>query len=249
MRRDNSLLIFAFSLLNGKIIVCNNKVYAGSNKLDLTKDTIYTHPATKQCNYSVNTSDFATVSQLADLEKKIAIGNAGLGTPVLGARIRLGGFDYVIVHITGSVVYAITETCPWATIFGNNTTYSGSTAAAQCVTWYNTYVPATLRNAGIFVNETVNGVTYPCFLPSYEQYNGGFSYFSDNDHRIAPLCIAAGYNGTYNGYWHWTSSVTSTGDVCGVGDAGDLSNYSGHSPSYTYGFRPCLAIARSAFAS
>ena len=37
------------SLKDGKILVCNSKVYAGKNKLDLTKDTIYTHPSTKQC--------------------------------------------------------------------------------------------------------------------------------------------------------------------------------------------------------
>lgn len=30
-------------------MVCNNKVYAGHNKLDLTKDTVYTHPTTKVC--------------------------------------------------------------------------------------------------------------------------------------------------------------------------------------------------------
>ncbi len=38
-------------LKDGKIIVCNNKVYAGKNKLELTKDTVYTHPAEKQCNF------------------------------------------------------------------------------------------------------------------------------------------------------------------------------------------------------
>lgn len=45
-------------------MVCNNKVYAGRNKLDLTKDTVYVHPSTKQCNYSIDTSKFAT-KQLA----------------------------------------------------------------------------------------------------------------------------------------------------------------------------------------
>ena len=45
-------------LSDGKILVCNNKVCAGRNKIDLTKDTIYTHPSTKQCNYSVDLSQY-----------------------------------------------------------------------------------------------------------------------------------------------------------------------------------------------
>ena len=32
-------------------MITPNHVYAGSNKLDLAKDTTYTHPSTKQCNY------------------------------------------------------------------------------------------------------------------------------------------------------------------------------------------------------
>ena len=51
-------------LKEGKILVCNNKVYAGRNKIDLTKDTIYVHPNSKQCNYSVDTSSFVKTSDL-----------------------------------------------------------------------------------------------------------------------------------------------------------------------------------------
>ena len=38
-------------LTDGKIVVCNNKVYAGRNKIDLTKDTVYVHPSSKQCDF------------------------------------------------------------------------------------------------------------------------------------------------------------------------------------------------------
>ena len=200
------------------------------------------HPTTKQCNYSIDTSSFATKAEIDELEKKIAIGNAGLTTPILGARIRIGGFDYVIVHIDTSIVYAIIEVCPMETQFGSNSTYAGSTIANLCTTWYNNNVPAALRNAGVFVSVTTEGVSSPCFIPTYNQMNGGFSYFSDNNHRIAAAFVNAGYSGNYNGYFYWTSTADSSSGVWIVG-AGLLSDY----PSYTYGFRPCLAIARSAF--
>ena len=32
-------------------------MYAGINKIDLAKDTVYTHPTTKQCSYSVSVVD------------------------------------------------------------------------------------------------------------------------------------------------------------------------------------------------
>lgn len=48
-----------FALEVGGISVSNSKVYCklGNNTIrDLTQDTIYTHPATKQCNYSPDLS-------------------------------------------------------------------------------------------------------------------------------------------------------------------------------------------------
>ena len=204
----------------------------------------YTHPTEKVCNYSVDTSSFATKSEIGELEKKIAIGTLGLTTPVLGARIRIGGFDYMIVHITSSIVYAIIEVCPMTTQFGSNNTYAGSTIANLCNTWYNSYVPAALRSAGIFVNVTTEGVNSPCFIPTYAQMNGGFSYFTDNNHRIAAVFVNAGYNDNYNGNYYWTSTAYSSSFVWFVGTDGGLYDYS---PGNTCGFRPCLAINRSVF--
>ena len=34
------------------MLITPNHVYSGPNRIDLTKDTVYTHPAAKQCNYS-----------------------------------------------------------------------------------------------------------------------------------------------------------------------------------------------------
>ena len=210
----------------------------------MTVDTKYVHPTAKQCNYSVDTSSFATKSEIGELEQKIAIGTLGLTTPVLGARIRIGGFDYMIVHITSSIVYAIIEACPMLTQFGSNTTYAGSTIANLCTTWYNNNVPAALRNAGVFTSVSTEGVSSPCFIPTYDQMNGGFSYFTDKDHRVASAFVNAG-DGAYNGYFYWTSTAGSSSTVWYVDIAGHLS--SNGSPSDAYGFRPCLAINRSVF--
>lgn len=39
-------------LNNGKLVITPNHAYIGPNKIDLTSDTKYVHPSSKQCNYS-----------------------------------------------------------------------------------------------------------------------------------------------------------------------------------------------------
>ena len=162
--------------------------------------------------------------------------------PSVGSTITIGSYQYIICHIDNSagVVYAISNVLQGSTQFSTNgsTTYSGSLLASKCTDWYNNNVPASWRNNGIFKSVTVNGVTSQCFVPSYEQFNGGFSYFSDNSKRICNL--------DNNPYWYWTCTADSSSRVWGVRSNGGLNNYD---PSATGGFRPCLAIARSAFAS
>ena len=51
-------------LTDGKVILGKTKAWFGSNRIELTKDTVYTHPSTKQCNYSVDTSSFVKTSDL-----------------------------------------------------------------------------------------------------------------------------------------------------------------------------------------
>ena len=98
-----------FVLKDGKILVCNNKVYAGANKLDLTKDTVYVHPASKQCNYSVDLSNYATKAELDALPKvarPIASGNVSENQ-----SIKIPGATYVVMNFstTGSTRVSPTE--------------------------------------------------------------------------------------------------------------------------------------------
>lgn len=204
----------------------------------------YTHLTTKQCNYSVDTSSFATKSEIDELEKKIAIGTLGLSTPVLGARIRIGGFDYMIVHITSSIVYAIIEVCPMTTEFGSNATYAGSTIANLCTTWYNDNVPSQWKNeANAFNTEYVGGVMARCFIPTADQANGGWSYFNSNSRRIFT-------DSSGNAHTWWTSTPntsSSPGDVLYVTNYGDINYF--NFPTAAEGFRPAFAIKRSLFTS
>ena len=231
------------SLTQGQMSIALSKVFAklgGGTVCNL----VYTHPSDKQCNYSPDLSGYATKSELSKLEQKIALGYIGFSSPVLGARIRIGGFDYVIVHITTSIVYAIIEVCPSLTKFGTSPTYSGSTIAALCTTWYNNNVPSDLKSAGVFVNVVTEGVTSPCFIPTYNQFNGGFSYFTNNDRRIASAYVNANSASSYNGYYYWTSTAYSSSYVWTVTNNGGFGN---DSPAGSGGFRPALAISRSAF--
>ena len=58
-----------FLLTEGKLVVCPNQVYAGSNKTKL----VYTHPENKQCNYSVDTSNLVTKEELEKVKGMIDV--------------------------------------------------------------------------------------------------------------------------------------------------------------------------------
>lgn len=224
--------------------MANSYVFAKLGNGSVT-NMIYSHPTTKQCNYSVDTSTFATKTELENLEKKIALGSVGFSAPVLGARIRIGGFDYVIVHIDASIVYVIIEVIPSLTQFSSgNISYAGSTIANLCATWYNSNVPTELKSAGIFASVTVNGVAAPCFIPSYDQMNGGFSYFTSSDTLTASLYINTRDAGD-DGWAYWTSTARSP-EVVWIVDGDGNVNIS-EFPTRLCGFRPALAIRRSAF--
>lgn len=46
-----------FPILNaGNIVITPNHVYAGVNKIDLAKDTVYTHPSIRQCTIPIASS-------------------------------------------------------------------------------------------------------------------------------------------------------------------------------------------------
>ena len=133
--------------------------------------------------------------------------------------------QWLCVHSSGNIYYLVSTGLMGMTQFGSNTTYSGSILAATAKNFESRIAADSLAKC---INWTVNGVTQKVNIPSYEQYNGGFSYFSNNDRRV---CDA---------YWYWTSSPCSSSCVWRVGSGGGLS---ASSCSYAGGFRPCVAIS------
>ena len=244
--------------LAGKTVVCstNNKSYVTDssgkiNNIYVKSNTLTFDTTTSSVSEGLKATTVGKGSTTGSIgsvvTKDVAYSETttykiNQSVPSVGSTITIGSYQYIICHIDNSagVVYAISSVLQGETQFSTNgsTTYSGSLLESKCTDWYNNKVPASWRNNGIFKSVTVNGVTSPCFVPSYDQFNGGFSYFDSNSKRICNL------NGSAN--WYWTSSAYSSILVWGVSSDGYL-DYTG--PRNTYGFRPCLAIARSAFAS
>ena len=83
MSREN-VCYSVFLLTDGKIVVCNNKVYAGRNKLDLTKDTIYTHPSSIQCNAS---------SEISSLKSSVSDGKILIANAITGKGVATSSSD------------------------------------------------------------------------------------------------------------------------------------------------------------
>lgn len=148
----------------------------------------------------------------------------------VGNLVTFDDKSWRVVHNEGTKWYLASSTISENTQFGSNTVYKGSTLANKCASYLNNFS----ANAQSFMqNVTVNGVTAKVFVPSYEQVNGGFSYYNSNANRICQL------NGA-NAWW-WTSSPRSS-YVYGVYTNGSIDS---NLPSNSNGFRPHICIDTS----
>ena len=202
----------------------NIKLYRQASSLGLTTKTTLD-------GYYVNATVTGTKGSLKDSTVKST--QPYYGALTLGGSIRCCNEDWILCHIDGKKYYLAAKDIAEITQFGSNNRYSGSTLASRA-TVYQNKLAATYNS--IVTNHlsdvTVNDVTAKVFAASYDQMNGGFSYFSGNSRRIC------NYNGSAQ--WYWTSSPSSTGGVWLV-DAGGSFHYS---PGASYGFRPfvCLSL-------
>ena len=143
----------------------------------------------------------------------------------VGKPVRWANDIWICVHQSGSTYYLAATSIYCATQFGSNTQYAGSTLATMCTQVQNITPQDSLDLA---INTTVNGITAKIFVASYEQMNGGFSYFNNNYARQCDYM------------WYWTSSASHSSRVWGVGTDGSL-NGNGD-PTGTGGFRPFVAL-------
>lgn len=203
-----------------------------------------------------------TAEEILDkmVEKKIGIAGSGsgvtktdysdimTGTPTLGADVTIGGYEWTVCHLDydGGIMYLIKTYVEETVAFGSSVNYKGSTIANKCAT-FQANLPTAVTDK--LLDISLFGVTSKVFIPKASWLGpvvdftsttldtttaGDFGYFNNNGARIA-------YTKSGSAQWYWTASYSTSGYVWRVGSDGGLGN-SG-SPSSTYGFRPCLALA------
>ena len=153
------------------------------------------------------------------------------GNPTVGSTITFKGKSWIVAHKNGNNIYVSDSVIESMTTFGNNNTYSGSTLASVASTFQNS-LSLTSNEQALIPNTSVNGVSSKIFVASYEQMNGGWSYFNSNTRRVCK------YNGSAQVYW--TSSPYGGSNVWCVRTDGYLLN-AGY-PGSSRGFRPSVCL-------
>ena len=150
----------------------------------------------------------------------------------LGAIVMWGSMIWRVAHISGNIYYIIKETVDVGIVFdaGSSTVYNRSDIQLYAKQFENCIPPDSLALA---INTAVNNVTQKVQIPSYEQMNGGFSWFNSNTRRKAA-------DPNNEEYWYWTSSAPHSNNVWFVSSDGYLNNNG--TPASTIGFRPFVAL-------
>lgn len=158
-----------------------------------------------------------------------------VGDLAVGNLVTFDNKSWRVVHQEGTHWYLASENIVSQTQFGSNNVYKGSIIAGVAATYESEQLSETAKE--YCADVTVNNVTAKVFVPSYEQVNGGFSYYNSSANRICQL------NGAKS-HW-WTSSPrSSTAYVYYVYTDGMIN---GSEFSTSRGFRPhiCLNINNS----
>ena len=211
-------------LTKGKLYVANDRVYIGSYKNTPMEVVTMAH------ELNVGTINGLTMEQILDkmVEKKIGISGSGSssggtggatqsglleGKIINGEVVRFDGMYWVVAHTdyVNKKAYLASNILVTSTKFGSNNVYKGSTLATVAAAFE---ANMSEEAKAIMLTETVNGVAGKVFAPTYDQMNGGWSYFSTQANRICKL------NGVDTNYW--TSSPSSSSSVYFVVAVGNL---------------------------
>lgn len=152
---------------------------------------------------------------------------------------------WCVDHLEGDYAYLGLYNCTEQTNFGINTTYSGSTIAAKCITFLNNTIP---NVADYLEDVTVHGVTNKVFIPSYKMFSGTASSggVDANDPTFSWPSASANNRkacvsnwSTINSYF-WLSSPDGSSYVWRVGYTGGFNTTRYMSTSC--GFRPEVKV-------
>ena len=172
-----------------------------------------------------------TKGQVAEVEAKCQTA-LYTGSPTVGSTITFKGKKWIVAHKSGNNIYVSNSVIESDTTFGINNTYLGS-KLASAVTAFQNNLSLTPAEQILIPNTTVNGVTAKVFVASYEQMNGGWSYFNSNARRICK------YRGST--YTYWTSSPDDAINVWVVTEKGVLTSFYGTDRAAN-GLRPSICL-------
>ena len=235
---------------NNGSILANHPVYTITNN-DLT--TIGNTDSSGHLIMYRQTSNYTVIAKQDDRYGKInASGSIGslkaislktdslpyTGTMSVGNTITAMGRTWIVCHREGNKYYLALNVIASETNFAGDesTVYKNSTLHSTAIAYRNTLKNSYADIMSLYASDvTVNGVTDKVFVASYEQMNGGFSYFNRDSRRIC------NYNGSSTEYW--TSSLYTGSRVWYVDTDGSLDNFYG-APGDSHGFRPfvCLSL-------
>ena len=134
----------------------------------------------------------------------------------IGNTVRFAGQEWIVSHKTDDIFYLTLKG-----VLGNSTWHE---LQENCTNFENSLSEAQRR---CLMHVTAGNTNGKVFVATYEQMNGGFSYFNGNSRRKA-------------NNWYWTSTGSSSGIAWYVIADGSL-DYSLRK-SGSGGFRPSVAI-------
>lgn len=166
-----------------------------------------------------------------------------------GNTVIVGDYEYIITHVTDSLVYLALKTIPSdivATVYSpyGLDDYTKSVPHSLCQTWYMNNVPEGWKTLNLFMAVHVyNSIGSRCCIPTYTEVASalkGWSYFGQQPAH----CELSTVSGTTVEWWvRPDKEVTGVGYVSVAGRV--LSSPTTSTTRYT---RPCLAIDRTKLA-
>lgn len=185
---------------------------------------------------NIGTINGLTVENILDkmVEKGIgmypgATGSSQIdGKLLLGETVQFDGMYWTVCHTDyiNKKAYLACTVVVQDTVFSYDTTSYSASILRNVAKSFEDSMSAGAKSR--MLNTNVNGVTSKIFAASYNQMNGGFSYFNSNERRV---CQDQDY---------WTSSPSGTGGVWNVNTSGGFGT-AGSGTSY--GFRPFCAVS------
>ena len=160
-------------------------MYAGRNKLDLTKDTIYTHPSAKQCNYSVDLSPYL---------KSQTIRTGSYYSSLLGSSVWTDSSNAFYFNLPLDIPtdnafyrysvtnarYTLTSLCDWSnrTVFTINSWFGGDTV----INWRN--VDSMMTNGQVLASKS-GGNFYGCYTGTISTNAKPYIFFNSSEIRMS----------------------------------------------------------------